>query len=475
MWVIVGGAGPGRSPVYVEYGRPGTLRWGISDTTAIEVPDGDRYDQFITIDEVQGAEQKPQLGWVNRMTMGEVSIFRQLRDLGCPADVQVHYGVCENPRDFDSGYQMVQILEEGRTDYNTDDLGALASGERNPVNENGTFTGRRWIDIVPISFAEQDGAGVESPVIDIAICDSASCSGECGSGSDGCQKVFAVQDDGAVFYTSNGGSTWGADAVDGISTDVPSGISCVGTDVVVISEDSEGHYWASRDDILSGTSTWQAVTDGYVAAKGPRALFSLGATVTWIVGAGGYIYFSSDIESGVEVQDAGNATVQDLNAIHAVDALHAVAVGGSNAVVLTANGGQSWASITGPVGGQALNAVWMRSTTEWIVGVANGTLWYTDDSGVTWTQIALPSGGSTITDIKFATPSVGYLSRQTSGTKGQILRTINGGRTWKLPSGINAIGQNDKINKLAVCGNANRVWGGGIADDASDGYLVLGA
>ena len=486
LFVMVGGAGPGRQPLYVEYGKPGALRWPISEPTDIEVPNPDAYDDFIVVDSVKGARQKPQLPWTNRLAMGQVSVFRQMREDECPADVQVHYGICENPRDFNGGYQLVHVLEGARTDYNTDELGALQSSERNPVNESGTFTGQVWYDIVPVTFAEQNAAGVTVELVDITICDTPACSGTCGAGSDGCQKVYALSlaigasagvQNANLVWSDDGGSTWNTSVIASLAiADLPNALACVGSDIAVVSADDEAHHWTPTSDVLSGTATWAQVTSGYVATKGPRAIFSLGPTLTWIAAEGGYVYFAADIRSGVEVQDAGNGTVEDLNAIHGVDANNVVAVGANNAVVRTTNGGVSWAAITGPAVGDALTAVVMKSPLEWLVGTGAGQLFYTGDGGVSWAEIAFSgSGAGVVNDIAFSRSGVGWLAHQSDATKGRILRSIDGGASWVLPTGINAIGQNDKINALATCRNANRVFGAGLADNGTDGYLVLGA
>lgn len=485
VFLIVGGAGPGRAPRFMEFAKAGALRWAISDPTDIEVPNPDVYDDFIVIDEVKGARQKPQLPWTNRMALNEASLFRELRERECPFDMQIHYGVCENPRDFNGGFQLIHVLEGARTDYNTGELGALQSSERALVDENGTATGQRWYDIVPITYAEQAASLITVELVDVAICDSASCSGTCGAGSDGCQKVFALSkavggssgDNARVFWSIDGGSTWSTSVITSLAlADLPNRLACVGTDLVVISEDDEAHHWANRDDILAGTETWVQVTTGYVSTKGPQAIFSLGPTQNWIAAEGGYIYFSDDMRTGVEVQDAGNGTVQNLLAIHGSNSQNVVAVGASNAVVRTTNGGASWAAVTGPNPGVQLNTVWMRNNLEWLIGAEDGTLWMTEDGGVSWTEISF-SGSATgkVLAISFSRDSVGYLAHQTSGTKGKILRSLDGGHSWDLPAGIGAIGANDKINALATCVNANRVFGAGLADNGSDGYLTLGA
>jgi hypothetical protein len=283
-----------------------------------------------------------------------------------------------------------------------------------------------------------------------------------------------------VVYSSDSGATWGESAIASMAlSDQAIGAECVGTRLVVISNNGLAHNYASLSDIVSGAASWVEVTGGYVVSKGPNAIFSLGSTLTWIAGNGGYIYFSEDITAAVEVQLAGTITVQNLLAIHGSDSRNLVAVGASNAIVNSRNGGQTWASVTGPAAGVALNAVWVRSAEEWLVGTAGGKLYFTRNSGVSWTEIAFPgSGAGQVRDIRFASPTVGYLAHDTADPRGRILRTIDGGNSWYvLPEeeGI-AFPLNDRINSIAACGDdVNVVFGGGLGDNGTDGFLVKAA
>lgn len=246
---------------------------------------------------------------------------------------------------------------------------------------------------------------------------------------------------------------------------------------MVVSEDDEALHYAPITDILDGTETWTRVNTGFVATKGPLDIFSQGRSFTWIAGEGGYIYFSADITSGVDVQTAGSVTVEDLKKLHGFDILNLVAVGNANAVLLTQNGGTVWALITGPAPAVNLNAVWMLSKTEWLVGTAGGRLYGTRDSGDSWTEKGFPGSGSgTIYDIKFSTPTVGYMAHTLNGA-GRILRTIDGGNSWYvLPESIASMPDNDRIVALAACDDdPNVVYGAGLGANATDGFLVKAA
>lgn len=484
LFLIEDRAGPGNAPDYQALGRALGLSWPQGDITPIRAPDPDRYGKFVTIDKTRGQQGLPTISLESRMTRDLSDLLALVRK-GCAFDIQLHAGVCEDPRDFNQGWEKVYVLEDAvATSYDTSEFGALDSDQDTPVNETVPLSGSDWYEVKRLRSAELAAAEIVQKIVDVIICDSQQC-GECGLPSNGCEKIFAVTLSAGgspglpaeVIYSSDAGATIGSTNISSMpANEDPDALACVGSNLVVISEDGVSLHYADLADILNGVETWSEVTTGFVSAKGPLAIFSLGRTLTWIVGEGGYIYFSEDVTSGVEVQSAGSVTTNDLKAIHGVDEDNLVAVGASNTVLYTRDGGALWSSVTGPNPGVALNAVVMKSQNEWIVGANDGTLWYTRDGGVNWTSKSFPgSGAGVIRDIQFATGAVGYMAHDTAAPAGRILRTIDGGFSWYvLPeeAGL-SIAANDQIAALAACSeNPNLVFGGGLADNASDGILL---
>ncbi len=487
MWLIDGRAGPANAPAYESLWKAGAPSWPLGDVTNIWNPDPSRYGEFVSAGKIIGERGNPTLPVTARYLSDARSVLLRLAELGCDSDLHIHMGLCKDPRDFNGGWDKILVLEAARpTQWGSTDMGALAPGERATVDEEVPFVGERIYEIMPIRIQEQAAAAIVQEVVGIVICDSVSCAA-CGLPSDGCQVVFAVTLTAGgspglpaeILYTQDGGAVWGDTNVNtlGVSED-PNGLACVGVNLVVISEDSESLHYAAIADILDGTETWTEVTTGFVATKGPLAIISIDPQHTWIVAEGGYIYFTDDPTSAVEVQESGSATVQDLTDIHGIDTLNLVAVGNSNAVLVTANGGATWAAVTGPAVGVNLTAVWMRSTLEWMVGTADGRLFYTRDAGENWTAKSFPgSGAGSVRDIQFSSATVGWMAHDTATPAGRILRTIDGGFSWYVaPEGNLSIPANDKIGALAACpSDVNVIFGGGLAGNAIDGIIVKGA
>lgn len=484
LFLIEDQAGPANAPSYQSLGRALGVDWAQGDLTPIRIPDPNAYGKFITIELQRGQQGLPTLSLESRLTRDLSDILRIVRK-GCAFDIQLHAGVCEDPRDFNGGWEKIYVLENAlATNYSTGELGALDSSQDNPVNETVALSGTDYYEIKRLQAAELAASTIVQEVIDVAIIDSAQC-GECGITSNGCEKVFAVtiSNGGSpglpamVVYSPDAGATIGSTHITTLgAAEDPTAMAGVGIYLVVVSNDSDSLHYAALADILDGTETWAEVTTGFVALKGPNDIFSLSAVLTWIVGDGGYIYFTDDPTSGVSVQTAGGVTTNDLLKVNAFDDNNVVAVGKSNTVLFTTDGGTTWSSVTGPNVGVDINAVAMKSATEWLVGCADGTLWYTQDSGGTWTQKGFSgSGAGTIKDIVFATGAVGYMAHATATPSGRILRTLDGGFSWYvLPeqSGF-TLPANDRINALAACGeDPNICFGGGLADNATDGILT---
>lgn len=485
VFLLENRAGPANVPTYEGLMKASGITWPQGDVETIRIPSSESYDSFETIGKVSGDQGNPEMTLTARYTT-DISKLLKLARLGCDHDIQVHMGKCQNPSDFNGGWDKIVVLEAARaTNYSTEDLGALQPSERAMVNEEAPFTGEDLYEIKKILFSEIGAAAIVQEVVDVVVCDAVNC-GACGIKSDGCQVVFGLTLSAGgspglsaeVLYTENGGSTIGDTNITTLAANEnPNGMACVGVNLVVISEDSESLHHAPISDILDGDETWTEVTSGFVATFGPLSIWSVDPSHTWIVAEGGYVYFTSDPTAGVEVQSSGSATSQDLNAVHALNILDILAVGASNAVIYSRDGGASWSSVTGPAVGVNLNCCWMKTATEWFVGAANGRLYYTRDSGVTWTEKSFPGNGAgSVRDIVFSSDSVGYLAHSTAAPAGRILRTISGGNSWYVaPESTAVIPTNDYVASLAPCADVNVIYGGGLAGNAVDGFMVKGS
>lgn len=484
VFLMEGGAGPSHPPVYKALARATSPSVPFGDTTPIRLPDPDKYGAFVNAGKIIGAADLATINLEARMTR-ELSEYLRVAQAICEFDIQVHYGLCQNPLDFNGGFDKVLALGKARvTTYSTGDQGAFEPGDDAPIVETLAISLEEYYEIGKIAPEELAGTQIVQEVAGLVICDSRQC-GECGIPSNGCERLFVVTKShggspglpAEVIFTEDGGSTWTETNVTTLAaTEDPTGVACVGQYLVVISNESLSLHYASILDLLEGTATWTEVTSGFVSTKGPNAIFSLGQSFNWLVGNGGYIYFADNITSAVTVQSSGGATVQNLNAIDGFDNLNLVAAGASNVVLVTDNGGQTWSLVVGPAVGVALNAIAMLNKNTWFVGTANGKLYYTENSGRTWTEKAFPGNGAgQVRDIKFVSSMVGYMAHDTATPMGRILRTIDGGYSWYvLPESTTlSFPANDKIGRIAACSDdINVVYGGGLGDNGTDGFLV---
>lgn len=491
VFLIEGRARPDHAPTYESCLMAGSPSVSFGDVERIECPDPDRYNDYIEVGRILGAIERGAVPLTGRYAADLASTLLRIAKARCAADVQVHIGQCQDPRVFND-FEKAVILEDAQlTNWSATDLGALGSDQSAVVDESSDISFGEIFEALQLTFSKKGETTVTNPVVDVVICDKASC-GDCDDESDGCEHVYAVSQASPgspgtapdLLYSTDKAQTWSADNINSLTpSEEPNALACLGDYVVVVSEDSESHHYKLRATIDAGTALgWTEVTGGYVAGNGPMDIWSVG-NYAFIAAENGYVYGLSDPTGSVTVLDAGVATTNLLKAVHALSDHFAVCVGASDTIIYTTDG-ENWQAATATGGGNNLLSVWCKTTKHWIVGDDGGNVYWTLDGGVTWTaqgaggSVALPGADWTdINDISFASKSVGYLSAEKDGTpRGYMLRTFDGGHSWVvLPEGVGSLPLQDAIYAHAACSeDINFVVGVGLADNATDGVIVVG-
>lgn len=485
VFIIQGRAGPAHAPVYHSCLKAAGLDWSFGDVEPIECPDPSKFGEFVEVGEIRGAKERASSSLTGRYAADLESTLLTLARFRCAVDVQVNFGACTDARIPNTFTKKFVWEDVSLGSYSTEDLGALSSDENAAVNESTDLSIEDAYEVLQLTFQQRAPDLVANEVNDIVICDQVSC-GECEEPSWGCEKIYALQggiigSPGTppdVLYSIDKGVNWALDQINSMmANESADGIACLLDYVFVVSNDSCSLHWKEKADINAGVADiWAEVTTGFVAGNCPNDVWSVG-TGAFIVGDNGYVYYTSDPTAGVSVLDAGVAETDNLNAVHALDEEHAVAVGNNDAVIHTVNGTNWAAPPTTPGSGANLLCVWMRSEDEWWVGTSNGRLYYTTGAGAAWTQKTLPGTAITaIYDIQFATPSVGYCCGVANGA-GAMWRTYDGGYSWvRLPEGAGNLPTSVQLSALAACADdVNFVVAGGLLNaHPGDGVLIIG-
>lgn len=487
VFFLEGGAGPNASASYEGFAKVARPVWNFGDITNHYAPSSNARRQYRVVAKTSGAESPPEMP-LTRMYDYAISKYLRLGRQKCDHDLQAHMGNCALPQNFNAGYDKILILEKGRIrSWGLDgDLGSLNPTDEGISNEEVPFAGELLYEVKRFdNFSSLGTATIVRPIVDGVLADEASCGGDCGLPSDGCQ-IFALLSSSSVgspgleptvYYSFDGGSTITAIQVGtlGAAEDAEA-IAFDGTYIFVASGVDEGVHYVPLEDLRLGAGSFTKVA-GFTTSKGPRAIYVAGPNDIFYGGLGGYIYRTSSPTDTPTVLDAGSATVQNINSIHGIDDIHIAAVGASNAFIYTTDG-ETWAAKTGPAVGVALNRVWMVSANVIWVGAANGTLYYTTDGGDTWhTKGFSGSGTGSVLDIVFTTRCVGFLSHRTAGNVSRIFKTIDGGGTWQiLPerAGTVSVPAHHTTSRILTC-DQNTFYAAGFATGGLTGKLIKGS
>lgn len=448
VFYVEGGVNPARAPQFLAQGKfSSDPTQTIGEETKISAPDPNHFGRDIQVGTMAGAEERATFAIGVRYN-SQKSIIQSWKNKRCRIDFFALSGKCGNPQDFTEGGEKWTYFPDGKiSSHGFENYSAYGLDENNPTNESVDVTSETYWEFL---YMRQDIIGSTVTTRELYTVDVYG-GNDCDDCPESGDKVLITMADASatpgtkptLLYSSDKGETFSTQIITSLfSNENISGSLLIGGSLVLISNTANGIHWTVAEEIFDGTNTWQDVVSGFVAAKAPNSIHGPDVRHIWIVGDGGYVYFAKNFKTGVEVQDAGVATSQNLNCVHAFDTENVLAVGNSNAVIYTSNGGSTWETVTGPAVGVNLSACWMWDQNTWLVGEGaggTGKLWMTANSGTTWSQIGLPASYVRIDDIEFVSEAEGYLTVR-SGGGGYVLRTITAGNEWVvLPNGKKGI------------------------------------
>jgi len=484
VFLIEGRARPDHAPTYQSNMKAGALSYSAGDVEKIEIPDPNSFDKFIEVGVIRGDSDRPSITLTGRYAADIKSTLLRLTTQGCAVDLHVNLGQCTNPSNNNTFTKKIVVEAAYLTDWESEDLGALGTDERAMINEEATISGRNIYELVYVNWTLKGADVITNELLDVTLCDTASC-GDCETESNGCQRVFAITSAAGgspttpadVVFSLDGGSTILAHDIDSLgASDDPSGIICLGDNLVVVSEASESLHYAALADFNTYTDpAFTEVSTGFVAGAGGRKMASTPNRI-YIAAADGYIYYTENPASGVTALESGTITTSDFNDIVAFSDDYVVAVGNAGTIVKTENG-STFSAVASPVGvGVNINTVVVLAKGMFLIGTSTGQTYFTKNDGASWEEKTFTGGGAgSVEHIVQAGETVLYMSH-TLNDRARILVSVDGGNSWTVaPQGPGSLPLADQVNRLAACADIPEyVFGAGLADDASDGVFLFG-
>jgi photosystem II stability/assembly factor-like uncharacterized protein len=248
-------------------------------------------------------------------------------------------------------------------------------------------------------------------------------------------------------------------------------VLCLGDFILATSNGAAAVYYT---DDLGATLVEHEETDW---SDGPNCSDGVDQSFIVLVADSGHIWGTYDAARTWEILDDGVATAQHLTDVMiARDNPQVIyAVGGSNAVVKTDNGGRNWYALTGPCAGDAITALLVRDQYHVLIGNDDGEIWETSDGGETWTQQdTLPElpAAPIITDFTECGCDGLYATMMhTNSTNHRIYRNVEGGASgrWYIPD--NVATPTYELRAVTCCDINRAIAVGG--DGATNGNVIL--
>lgn len=448
----------------------------VGDVTSIYAPNPKRYDEFIEIATISGSESRATSTLSGYLDIEKSSALEELYNQKCSFDLQIHYGSCTRPDEFNQFNSVIVFKDVKLTSYGLTTLTALVPDERAVVNETAAISIGDFYRVFQTNEVEQNPFFFVPDSFPIGIVNGgpANCGDDCAGRTDGYSVwiVPFVNDVDVVEFgvTYDNGLNWS-------STPSNSGDLHTGPDIACALTVDEGYiYYATSTllgsrvfrtsiaSILDENADTTVVFDGLVTGTA-SFIHSLSVSDTYIWAAGSYngvdgvIYAynkqAQDLETFIQTSGATFYTIS------AYDDNVVVTAGDLDTVYYSTLYGQFSQVAVAPTSLNFLTDIYIFSPTHWIVA-SSGGIYCTSNSGDSWTKRITTSD---ITKMNFYDGILGY-AVDSQGT----LRTLDSGNTWSRV----AVHGNPTNRNIVVCPDNPNIYWVAAGLDTTPGFLLKG-
>lgn len=420
-----------------------------------------------------------------RITTGEIatstldlnsvmnSVHNYILEQNCPAEYRVNWG-CRGNRYVVTNYLLgLVILRAIFTTSQIPEAGLREPGAEELVENTGQLSVLEYSFVKRLAGARQ-GVTSTQGVNDISFLPEI-CADECNDYTGLGEEGYAVLDTDylgvygdTVLHTADGGGTWAATATSPFlvlgrnATSVVTMVTSSGHRVVVAGGAMPAAYPEISYSDDTGTIWYNIqIADVGGGGRGVNMLTIDPLGRIWAAFDDGRIYRSDDQAESWTVYEDGVETLQDLNDIVFYDENVGYAVGDAG-VVLQTTDGETWDALTGPVAvGVNILSVAVNRWGHVFVTTNDTRLFRSVDEGDTWEELRDLAVGS-INRIRFDPQHryFGYMIWDNAGPVGQLLRSEDGGTTWRAEVLVGTTPTNAGLDAIFVC-DPNMVYIGG--------------
>lgn len=449
----------------------------VGDVTSIYAPDPKIYNRFVEVATISGAESRATSTLTGYLPLKNKGILEDLYNQKCSFDLQVHFGACSRPDDFNTFDSAIILKDVKLTSYGYTALTARTPDERAAIDETAAISIGSFYRV----FNTNEGAVVPAAFVadtfPIAILNAgpANCGDGCDDRTDGCSiwiVPFVNAADNVVFaFTMDNGASWSTTSSNSADTHTQNEQMCaaiVDEEYIYysISNATLSNVYRTRiSSILNLSADTIKVFESETTTPDESFIYDLVASDTYIWAVGnneatdGMVYAYNKYTRQTEQFPITSGAA--FYSVYAYDDNNVVVAGDLDTVYYSNIHGVFIQVAVAPTSLNYISSVHMFSPSHWIIG-ASGGFYCTSNSGDDWTQRNTANG---TVKMAFYDDILGYAVDEV-----QTFRTLDSGNTWLQI----ATSTNELVHNVVICPDDPNIYWAAVGLAATPGFLLKG-